>query len=365
MAVLGPHKLRRVNVAARSGLAVLAAAVLLMGAARRTLLPHAGSGGGARLPLPRWEHVAGDVSLAMQVPGWAGCPAAPCRYTEMSDGEPDWTVSGLFFCLCFIYYTIVFYVRHVYRRPVADSSPRSSQNDWLVGATAGGAAAVVRRGCCPPDRPERLIRWAASSTSPLPQVPWNSQFGEDAWLVHNLLWRKRNGFFLEVGRSLPPLQSRRTPALPVSAAHRGAPVAKRRMACYAGWPPVLEDSDSAACSSCLPQQMGAMDGVSLSNTLWLHRAAGWRGLLVEACPGTAPGWADRGWRVWGEEGVMQLVAQQPSSIAGEHGTQRSGAKSNSMRPPPDNLFSRCCAARWRRHRHALAIVAHGLAAEAC
>jgi hypothetical protein len=58
-------------------------------------------------------------------------------------------------------------------------------------------------------------------------VPWNSQFGEDAWLVHNLLWRKRNGFFLE---------------------------------------------------------MGAMDGVSLSNTLWLHRAAGWRGLLVEACP---------------------------------------------------------------------------------
>ncbi len=29
---------------------------------------------------------------------------------------------------------------------------------------------------------------------------------------------------------------------------------------------------------------GAMDGVDASNTLWLHKAANWTGMLVEADP---------------------------------------------------------------------------------
>lgn len=34
-------------------------------------------------------------------------------------------------------------------------------------------------------------------------------------------------------------------------------------------------------------EMGAMNGVDLSNTRWLYQAAGWKGLLIEACPGEA------------------------------------------------------------------------------
>ena len=34
--------------------------------------------------------------------------------------------------------------------------------------------------------------------------------------------------------------------------------------------------------SATPQ--GAMDGVDASNTLWLHKAANWTGMLVEADP---------------------------------------------------------------------------------
>ncbi|PRW33145.1 methyltransferase family [Chlorella sorokiniana] len=60
--------------------------------------------------------------------------------------------------------------------------------------------------------------------------PFSAEHGEDAWLVHNLFWEKRNGFYLEVG---------------------------------------------------------AMDGVSASNTLWLHKAANWTGMLVEADPDLA------------------------------------------------------------------------------
>lgn len=33
--------------------------------------------------------------------------------------------------------------------------------------------------------------------------------------------------------------------------------------------------------------MGAMNGVDLSNTRWLYQAAGWKGMLIEACPGEA------------------------------------------------------------------------------
>ena len=69
------------------------------------------------------------------------------------------------------------------------------------------------------------------------QVPWSSQFGEDAWLHAHLFHGKRGGFYLE---------------------------------------------------------MGALDGVKLSNTRWFHQAAGWRGLLIEACPsanGSLP-WAE-------------------------------------------------------------------------
>jgi hypothetical protein len=59
-----------------------------------------------------------------------------------------------------------------------------------------------------------------------------SQFGEDVWLYNNLFHEKRNGFYLE---------------------------------------------------------MGAMDGMDISNTRWFKEAAGWRGLLIEACPGVKNG----------------------------------------------------------------------------
>jgi hypothetical protein len=39
-------------------------------------------------------------------------------------------------------------------------------------------------------------------------------------------------------------------------------------------------------------EMGAMNGVDLSNSRWFQLAAGWRGMLIEACPGAACGcWA--------------------------------------------------------------------------
>ena len=69
------------------------------------------------------------------------------------------------------------------------------------------------------------------------QVPWSSQFGEDAWLCEHLFHNKRGGFYLE---------------------------------------------------------MGAMDGVKLSNSRWFYQAAGWRGMLIEACPsefGVASRWS--------------------------------------------------------------------------
>jgi hypothetical protein len=62
------------------------------------------------------------------------------------------------------------------------------------------------------------------------QVGWSSQFGEDAWLYNALFHEKRNGFYVE---------------------------------------------------------MGAMNGVDISNTRWFQQAAGWRGLLIEACPGVS------------------------------------------------------------------------------
>ncbi len=60
------------------------------------------------------------------------------------------------------------------------------------------------------------------------QVPWNSQFGEDVYLHDTFFVNKRNGFYLE---------------------------------------------------------MGALNGVRGSNTRWFAEAAGWKGLLIEACPG--------------------------------------------------------------------------------
>jgi hypothetical protein len=59
-------------------------------------------------------------------------------------------------------------------------------------------------------------------------LPFHSQFGEDEWLFSNLFYNKINGFYLE---------------------------------------------------------MGAMDGTTYSNTRWLQQAAGWKGMLIEACPG--------------------------------------------------------------------------------
>lgn len=61
-------------------------------------------------------------------------------------------------------------------------------------------------------------------------VPYSSQFGEDAWLFRNVFHNKLNGTYLE---------------------------------------------------------MGAMNGVDLSNTRWFMQAAGWKGLLIEACPAMA------------------------------------------------------------------------------
>ncbi|KAI7842781.1 hypothetical protein COHA_003527 [Chlorella ohadii] len=58
-------------------------------------------------------------------------------------------------------------------------------------------------------------------------VPWNSQFGEDKWLMQRMYYNKRNGFYLE---------------------------------------------------------FGAHDGASISNTKWLHDNAGWKGMLIEANP---------------------------------------------------------------------------------
>ena len=65
-------------------------------------------------------------------------------------------------------------------------------------------------------------------TNPVLQLPFHSQFGEDEWLFSNLFYNKVNGFYLE---------------------------------------------------------MGAMDGTTYSNTRWLQQAAGWKGMLIEACPG--------------------------------------------------------------------------------
>ena len=70
-------------------------------------------------------------------------------------------------------------------------------------------------------------------------VPWNSQFGEDEWLYKHLFHGKSNGFYLE---------------------------------------------------------MGAMNGIDLSNTLFFERAAGWRGLLIEADPSEFIGVAPRCYR---------------------------------------------------------------------
>lgn len=62
---------------------------------------------------------------------------------------------------------------------------------------------------------------------PVADLPWTGQWAEDEWIYNRLFHNKRGGLYVE---------------------------------------------------------MGAMDGVKLSNTLWLHQAAGWRGLLIEACP---------------------------------------------------------------------------------
>ena len=69
--------------------------------------------------------------------------------------------------------------------------------------------------------------WACTELNLAVQVPWSSQFGEDAWLDAHLLHGKRGGFYLE---------------------------------------------------------MGALDGVKLSNSRWFYQAARWRGVLIEACP---------------------------------------------------------------------------------
>ncbi len=62
----------------------------------------------------------------------------------------------------------------------------------------------------------------------LQSEPWHSQEGEDKFVFENFFYAMRGGVFLE---------------------------------------------------------MGAIDGVVFSNTLWLAKAAGWRGLLIEPSPG--------------------------------------------------------------------------------
>ena len=42
----------------------------------------------------RWEGVPDDISLAVAMPSWAGCPRPPCKYGEMADGAVNASVSS-------------------------------------------------------------------------------------------------------------------------------------------------------------------------------------------------------------------------------------------------------------------------------
>lgn len=111
---------------------------------------------------------------------------------------------------------------------------------------------------------------------PLPaQVAYESQFGEDQWLVENLLWNKRNGFYLEMVRGTT------APTCP----GKGESLACCCMRCLCRL--CLEHQHPLPAARCLLQ--GAMDGLTISNTIWLARAANWTGMLIEACPGRAGG----------------------------------------------------------------------------
>ena len=41
-----------------------------------------------------WESVPDDISLAVTMPPWAGCPRPPCKYGQMADGGVNASVSS-------------------------------------------------------------------------------------------------------------------------------------------------------------------------------------------------------------------------------------------------------------------------------
>lgn len=186
----------------------------------------------------RWADAPPEVSLATQLPAWANCAiGAACDYAKLQDGEANMEVR---------------------RRRLLPPLPPAAYITacrasclplhacWkLLGATA--AAAVACRLNRPPARPRLL------------QLPFTGQWQEDEWLWNRIFYKKRGGFYLE---------------------------------------------------------MGAMDGVKLSNTHWLHQAAGWRGLLIEACPGE--------WVRWAGPGGGCLLGRVAAARWEEHGSGWAG-----------------------------------------
>lgn len=121
------------------------------------------------------------------------------------------------------------------------------------------------------------------------QLPWTGQWAEDEWIYNRLFHNKRGGFYVEMGAMVGVLCGVRLPP-------RQPGDAEERLRCLPG---VLLPCCSIRAGSVRPERRGAhelrwgwapsaQDGVKLSNTLWLHQAAGWRGLLIEACPSASP-----------------------------------------------------------------------------